>query len=64
MLFQEALQMLLQRTSRTSNLKWNSATKKKKRVNSLPSVFALKTERMELRRMGRKDIFGKAHEIT
>lgn len=63
MLFQEALQMLLQRTSRTSNMKWNSATKKK-RVNSLPSVFALKTERMELRRMGRKDIFGKAHEIT
>lgn len=45
-------------------MKWNSATKKKKRVNSLPSVFALKTERMELRRMGRKDIFGKAHEIT
>lgn len=62
MLFQEALQMLLQRTSRTSNMKWNSG--KKKRVNSLPSVFALKTERMELRRMGRKDIFGKAHEIT
>lgn len=30
MLFQEALQMLLQRTSRTSNMKWNSATKKKK----------------------------------
>lgn len=44
-------------------MKWNFVIKKKKRVNFLLSVFVLKIERMELRRMGRKDIFGKVYEI-